>query len=137
MKLARDEIFYINELYSVSGAHAKDCLIGNDVISFLVGKKDVGKAIGKNAVNIKKLSNRTKKHIEILEHSNDVAAFLKKALYKVKAESISKILENGKTTFVVSLDSENRRKLMGSAGRLKRLKEIAKRNYKVDDIKIR
>jgi len=137
MKLNSDEIFYINALHRISGAHAKDCLIKNGVISFLVKKKDVGKAIGKNAVNIKNLSKKTKKHIEILEYFDDVVPFIKKSFYKIKTQGIAKAEDNGKKTVVVSLDSENRKKLLGNIGRLKRIKELAKRHYKVDDIKIR
>lgn len=137
MKLTSDEIFFINELYRISGAHAKDCLIKESVVSFLVKKKDVGKAIGKNASNIKSLAFKTKKRIEIMEYANDVIPFLKKSFYKIKTKDISKAESNGKTTVLVSLDSENKRKLLSNTGRLKRIKEFAERNYKVDDIKIR
>jgi len=137
MKLTSDEIFFINMLYSISGAQARDCLIGDNVVSFLVRKKDVGKAIGKKAENIKKLSKKTKKHIEIMEHCSDVIPFLRKAFYKIKTQRISKTENDGKTIVTVSLDSENRKKMLNNIGRIKRIKEFAKRNYKVDDIKIK
>lgn len=137
MKLTSDEIFFINTLYKIAAVHAKDCLITDDVISFLVKKEDVGKAIGKNASNIKELCKKTKKRIEILEYSTSPVNFLKKALYKIKPKDISEAVEDGRKKIFVSLDSENRKKMLGSLGRLKRIKEIAKRNYKVDDIRIR
>lgn len=137
MKLGSDEIFYINELHRISGATARDCLISEKAITFLVKKKDFGKAIGKNAVNIKDLAKKTKKHIEILEYGESIVQFVKKSFYNVKTTGIAEAEKNGGKIVVVSLDAENRKKLAGNMGRLKRIKELAKRHYKVDDIIIR
>ena len=137
MKLTSDEIFFISTLHKISSVHAKDCLITEEVVSFLVKKEDVGKAIGKNASNIKELSQKTKKRIEILEYNSSPVSFLKKSLYKIKPKEISEEEEEGKKKIFVSLDSENKKKMLSNLGRLRRIKELAKRNYKVDDIKIR
>ena len=137
MKLTSDEIFFINTLESVSSVQALDCLITKNVISFLVRKKDVGTAIGKNAANIKALGKKTRKYIEILEQCKEPESFVRKALYKIRAKSVNGAEENGKKIIVVTLDSENKKKLLNNVGRLKRVRALAERNYKVDDIKIR
>jgi N utilization substance protein A len=137
MKLTSDEIFFLNELHNISSVHAKDCLISNDVVSFIVKRDDLGKAIGKNAQNIKTMTQKTKKRIEILEYCDKVSPFVEKSLYKVKPDTITEIEEEGKRKVLIHLNSENRKKMMNNLGRLKRIKELAKRNYKVDDIKIK
>ena len=137
MKLTGDEISLINSLNNLSAVQAKDCLITDNVICFLVDKKDVGRAVGKSGNNIRELGSKTKKRIEIMEFHPNIGLFVKSSLPKIKVRDVSTEEVDGKKIVFVSLDSENRRKILGSMGRLKRIKELAKRNYKVDDIRIK
>ena len=136
MRLTSDEIFYLNELNSASGANARDCVIEGNVITFLVRKKELGKAIGKDAEAVKKLRLKLKLNVELLEYAEDEKEFIKKALYDVKIKEIKFVERNGKKIANVSLESGERRKILGQTGRLKRIKALARRNYKVEDIKI-
>ena len=136
MRLTSDEIFYLNELNSASGANARDCVIEGNVITFLVRKRELGKAIGKDAEAVKKLRLKLKLNVELLEYAEDKKEFIKKALYDVKIKEIKFVERNGKKIANVSLESGERRKILGQTGRLKRIKALARRNYKVEDIKI-
>jgi len=137
LKISHEEILCRNALAQVSGVSAKDCLIGEKVISFLVQDKDVGKAIGKNASNLKKLRQNIKKQIEVYEYCKSFEKFIKKALYNIKFEEINVKETNGKKEVLISLDSENRRKFLNSSARFRRVKEFAKRDYGVENLKIR
>jgi len=134
MRLTSDEIFYLNELNSASGANARDCVIEGNVITFR--KRELGKAIGKDAEAVKKLRLKLKLNVELLEYADDEKEFIKKALYDVKIKEIKFVERNGKKIANVSLESGERRKILGQTGRLKRIKALAQRNYKVEDIKI-
>ena len=136
MRLTSDEIFYLNELNNASGANARDCVIEGNVITFLVRKKELGKAIGKDAEAVKKLRLKLKLNVELLEYVGEGKEFIKKALYDVKIKEIKFVERNGKKIANVSLESGERRKILGQTGRLKRIKALARRNYKVEDIKI-
>ena len=136
MRLTSDEIFYLNELNSASGANARDCVIEGNVITFLVKKRELGKAIGKDAAAVKKLRLKLKLNVELLEYAEGGKEFIKKALYDVKIKKINFVERNGKKIANVSLESGERRKILGQTGRLKRIKALAQRNYKVEDIKI-
>ncbi len=136
MRLTSDEIFYLNELNSASGANARDCVIGGNVITFLVKKKELGKAIGKDAVAVKKLRLKLKLNVELLEYTEEGKEFIKKALYDIKIKEIKFVEKNGKKIANVMLESGERRKILSQTGRLKRIKALARRNYKVEDIKI-
>ncbi len=136
MRLTSDEIFYLNELNSASGANARDCVIEGNVITFLIRKRELGKAIGKDAEAVKKLRLKLKLNVELLEYADDEKEFIKKALYDVKIKEIKFVERNGKKIANVSLESGERRKILGQTGRLKRIKALAQRNYKVEDIKI-
>ena len=136
MRLTSDEIFYLNELNSASGANARDCVIEGNVITFLVRKKELGKAIGKDAEAVKKLRLKLKLNVELLEYAEEGKEIIKKALYDVKIKEIKFVERNDKKIANVSLESGERRKILGQTGRLKRIKALARRNYKVEDIKI-
>ena len=136
MRLTSDEIFYLNELNSASGANARDCVIEGNVITFLVKKRELGKAIGKDAEAVKKLRLKLKLNVELLEYAEEGKDFIKKALYDVNIKEIRFAERNGKKIANVLLESGERRKILGQTGRLKRIKALARRNYKVEDIKI-
>ncbi|MAG22017.1 MAG: NusA-like transcription termination signal-binding factor [Candidatus Diapherotrites archaeon] len=137
MKLGSDEIFYINVFDSISGAVAKDVIVQGNSVVFLVKKGDVGKAVGKNACNVNTLRKKFGKNIEILEQGDNPEEFVKKALYTVKIKSVE-IVENEdrKNGFVV-LDAGEKRKLLSNLGRFKRIKEIAKRNYGLHELRLK
>jgi len=137
MKLGSDEIFYINTFSSISGVMPKDVLVQGNSIVFLVKKGDAGKAIGKAAGNVKVLSKKLKKNVEIVEHREKLGEFLKKALYSVNVKGIKFSENDGKKTAFVVLEGVEKRKLLNSMGRFKRIKEMAKRNYGVDEVRIR
>ena len=135
MKLSQEEILFISALEKVSGVHARDCKQNNGMISFAVKTEDVGRAIGKKAVNAKKLQNALKKRIEIMELSKKPEGFVSKAM-DIKVEESKEQKVEGKKVLILSLDSINRRKLLNNGGKLKRVKMFAERNYGVE-VKIR
>lgn len=136
MRLTSDEIFYLNALNSVSGANARDCVVQGKSIAFLLRKKELGKAIGKDASSVKKLRQKLKLNVELLEYAEKAEEFIKKALYNVKIKEVQVSEKNGKNVATVSLEPGEKRALLNGMARLKRVKALAKRNYNVDDIKI-
>lgn len=137
MKISMDDIHYLNALANISGVNAKDCIVSDNVVSYLVKGSEIGKAIGKDALNVKTLSGRMKKKIEILEYSNDVNLFLAKALYNVELKKTETIDFDGKKILNATVDAEAKSKILSNTSRLRRVKELAKRNYGIDDIRIR
>ena len=137
MRLTSEDIFYLNALNSASGANARDCVVQGNVIAFLVKKADLGRAIGKNASAVKNLRKVLKRNVEIFEHCDDAVGFIKSALYDAKVNNVEIVERNGKKQAIVSVDPENKRKLLNSLPRIKRIKALLKRNYKVEDLKIR
>lgn len=123
MKLSMDEIRLMNALEKISGANAKDCMVSENMVSFLVNEKEVGKAIGKKASNVKTLEEKLKKRVEIIGFQENPEELVKKAL-EIEFNGAKK--DSGK--MIVRLDSTNKRKLMKKNAKLKRVKEFVKRN---------
>ncbi len=135
MKIGAEEIRCLRAFETISGVNPKDVIRGEKSITFLIRKKDMGQAIGKKGETIRKARERMGKNIELMEYSEDPELFIKKALYKLKFEDIE-IRSGDRKTMELELDFENKKKLMNSLGKLKKLKEIAKREYGISDIKI-
>jgi len=136
MRLTSDDIFYLNALNTASGANARDCIVQGKVITFLIKKKELGKAIGKDAQAVKKLGEKLRLHVELLEYTENVEGFIKKALYNVKVKEVKVSEKEGKNFVTVALEPGEKRKMMTNMSRVKRIKALAKRNYSIEDIRI-
>ncbi len=137
MKLGSEEIFYINAFNKISGADAKDVIVHDNSIIFLVKSSDVGRAIGKDACNVKALRNKLKKNVEIFGHCEKFGEFVKKAFRKAKVKSVEVTEKDGRKRAVVLLEEGERAALFGNMGKIKKIKEIAKRNYGIGEVRIR
>lgn len=133
MKLERDEIFFINALDSDTGVIAKDCLIGPKIVTFLVKDSDMGKAIGTNGQKIKRLSRKFGRKIELLAFFEDVGEFFRKAMPETEFNEIKK----KDNSLILRVNSTEKRKIMQEAGKFKRIKRIAERNYNIESIKLK
>ncbi len=133
MKLSRDEIFYIKEFSAVSGVMPKDCIVDENTIAFVVKEQSMGKAIGKKGVNIKRLSSKLKKKVEVFSLGKDEEEFIKKALPH------NDLIEAKKENDILTLrmDSTAKREVLSNRRKFNRIKKIAERNYNIHDIKLR
>ena len=124
MKLSMDEIHLMNALSQVAKVSAKDCLVDGNTVSFLVKEEDVGKAIGKKAGNVRALQEKLNKRIEIIGWQEEPAKAISKAL---GIEVLS--VKDGGDRLILGLDSLNRKKAMASGPKMKRVRELVRRNY--------
>ncbi len=85
MRIGTQEIQYLNAFQNISNATAKDCLVQENQVVFLVKEGQMGLAIGKNGATIKKLELALKKKIELFEHKKDAATFVQNAFPKTKS----------------------------------------------------
>ena len=122
-----DDILLMNAMSKVSGVDAKDCMENNGMVSYLVKGNEVGKAIGKGALNVKKLEHSLKKKIEILGFYEKPEEMVTKT-FDVTAEEVNK--KKGK--LIVKLSAMNKKKVFSASGRFRRIKELMKRNCDLD-----
>jgi N utilization substance protein A len=133
MKLEMEEIFFINALDSETGVIAKDCIIGQGMVTFLVKNDDMGKAIGPNGVKIKSLSKKLGRKVELLAFFEKPEEFFRKAFPETEFGEIRKEQD----LLVLKLNSMEKRNIMQDAGKFKRIKKIAERNYSINNIKMK
>lgn len=136
MRLEQQEIAYINVFQTVSKTLAKDCIYSDTMVSFIVPKGQMGLAIGKQGANINALRKILNKNIELFEYQKNAEGFVKNAFPDASFSGIQTEEVDGKKIMVISADGENKRKILQNGAKIKRLKELAKRNYDIDDIRI-
>ena len=118
---------------AVTGARVKDC-IANDKIVFIIEEGGMGKAIGKNGANIKRVENMLKKKIRLVEFSNEVLRFVRNTIYPVEITDVKE--EDGIVT-IYGKDTGTRAMLIGRERQnINAIKDIVKRYFNVKEIKV-
>ncbi len=133
MKLSQEEIFYIKEFSAATGIMPRDCIIDGDTIAFVVKEDVMGRAIGKKGGNIKRLSSKLRKKVEVLSFTEGAGEFIKKAFPQKEFIEVKK--EQG--TLNLRLDSTSKREILSNRRKFNRIKKIAERNYNIQEIKLR
>ncbi|MBU2633805.1 MAG: NusA-like transcription termination signal-binding factor [Nanoarchaeota archaeon] len=88
-KIDQDTIQNINLFEQVTKAKVKNYFSNNDVLNFIVEHTEMGKAIGKNASNIKRLTSLFKKKIRVIEFNKNPINFIKNLIYPLKPQEIN------------------------------------------------
>jgi N utilization substance protein A len=137
VKLTTEGIRYIALFESLTGAIARDCYVDdeNDRVIFVVKKGDMGLAIGKNGNNINRVKRSIGKHIEIVEHSDEVDEFVANALQPVFVKKVQVIVKENRKLAYVEVMSKDRGIAIGKNGRnIQKAKVLAQRHYGLEDV---
>ncbi len=132
-----EQIQMMNTLDFIARVPAKDCIVAGNKVVFLVPEEAIKKAIGKKGAKVKELQEKIRKKVEIFEYTNEPKNFLQKAFSKAKIQSIEIKEINGKKIVFVKPDKEGKEIILRNLGRLKSVKELAKRNYGIEEIRVR
>ena len=116
----------------------KDCILDdeNAKVTFVVKNGDMGLAIGKGGSTVTKVKKAVGRGVEIIEHNEDPAQFIKNVLSPAELKSI-KIVEksNDEKIAIVNTDSSNKRIAIGKNGiNIERAKLLAKRHHDINNI---
>lgn len=135
--LTYDDIQLINVLEKRTGARAKDVVICDNEVIFVVENGDLGKAIGKQGVNVSRLKKALGKKIEVVETAPNIKEFLKHIFYPVNVKSVNETIVGEKKLASVLVDPKNKGLAIGKGGeKIKKARLLAKRLFEVDDVKI-
>ncbi|MGB8311112.1 MAG: NusA-like transcription termination signal-binding factor [Halobacteriota archaeon] len=137
VKLTTEGIRYIALFESLTGAIARDCIVDeeNDRIIFVVKNGDMGLAIGKNGNNINRVKKSIGKHIEIVEHSDDLNEFIANALQPVAVKKVQIVSKDYKRLAYVEVMSKDKGLAIGKNGRnIQKAKVLAQRHYGLEDV---
>jgi transcription termination/antitermination protein NusA len=112
----------------------KDCVMTDALALFIVQPGNIGKAIGKNAVNIKKLTASLNRKIKIVEFNPQVEQFIANYIYPLKVAEIT--LSDG-IVLIKDEDMKTKGLIIGrNAANLRHLESIVQRYFDIKEIKV-
>ena len=135
--LSQEEMRYITLAEDTTGAPIVDCIEMDDRITYIVEKGKLGKAIGKNARNIKRLENMLKKEVKFVEYDTEIKQFVGNLFKPFKLEEIVVTDSEDGPSVNVTITQEDKGKAIGKSGRnINILREIAKRHHDIVHLKV-
>jgi len=133
IKYNLDVMRYMSLFESLTGAKVKDCIV-NDKVLFIIHENEMGKAIGKQGSNIKRVENTLKKKIKLVEFNNDVSQFVQNLISPLKAKEIK---EEDMIVTIYGNDTKTKGILIGRDRRnINSTNDIVKRYFKVEEVKV-
>ena len=116
----------------VTGARLKD-FVPSDMI-FIIEAGDMGRAIGKNASNVKRVEMLLKKPISLIEFSDNISQFIKNLVHPADVLSVEN--EEGNIT-IRPRDARSKGMIFGrDRSKLTLIKEVLKRHFAVKDVRV-
>ncbi len=122
------EAFGLSSLMEkIARVRVKDCFKDEEIIYFVVAPGELGKAIGKGAVNIKRVQEELGKRIKVVEYNDDMVTFIKNIIYPAKVEEI---VEENNVIFIKDSSKKTKSLLIGRGGKnLKLINRAVKRFF--------
>ena len=133
IRYSADIMQYISIFESLTAAKVRDCIV-NEQMLFIINENDMGKAIGKQGSNVKRIENMMKKKIRLVEFNDNIAQFVQNLIYPIKAKEIKE--ENG----IVSIycdDVKSKGMLIGrDRHNINFVNDVVKRHFGINEIKV-
>ncbi len=130
MELNERSLSFFSLFESLTGVMPKDFSEVGDMLVFVVEPDKMGKAIGKNGVNINKLKARFKKKVFVVSDADEPEDFIKNFFSNISVLGIEERTVMGERSFLVYVDEQARGLAVGRDGeRIKALKDFLKRKF--------
>ncbi len=135
IKLSTEGLRYITLFEDLTKATVKDCIIDEGRIIYVIKEGDMGAAIGRNGDHINRVKKAVDKHIDLVEYSDEPAAFIKNAFSPVMVRSINIVDRNNKRLAYVEVSNKDKGLAIGRNGKnIEKVKLVAKRHHDIDDV---
>ncbi|KAA0005821.1 MAG: NusA-like transcription termination signal-binding factor [Thermoplasmata archaeon] len=135
IKISQQEMHYMAIAEGLTRAPIIDCIERDNRITFIVAKGKLGKAVGKEASNIKKLEKFFKKEVRFVEYDEDKKQFVINLFKPFKVDRV--VIDEEKNKVSVVVNERDKGKAIGKEGRnIKILREIAKRQHGINELKV-
>ncbi|MBI2138005.1 NusA-like transcription termination signal-binding factor [Candidatus Woesearchaeota archaeon] len=134
LKYDQSALTIMNLFESMTGALLKDCIVGPELLTFIVEENEIGKAIGRQGMNVRKLEHALNKKVRMVAFNPEIARFVQNLIRPLEAEDI--IMENGILT-ISGGDTQTKGLLIGRDRRnINNLKDIVSRYFEIEEVKV-
>ena len=137
IKLDADTLRIFAMFEGMTHASLKDVIDEDDRIIFVVDEGQVGRAVGKGAVNLKRLRETLGKEVVLVGFSGEREQFLKNIFHRFKVEGVEWEDRNGDIIAHVTIPAEEKGKAIGKGGRnILLARMLMKRHHSVADVSL-
>jgi len=137
LRLDGEALQYILLFEATTGIEAKDCVVYEDTVIFIIPEGKIGRAMGRKGEKIKKLKIKIGRSIRIIEFSPNPEQFLLNFFKPYGARRAKIEQQGGKVFAVVEVPVGNKAKAIGlGAKNIKIARYVFNRYYKLDGIYI-
>ena len=124
---------YINLLDKITHVKTSKCFVHNGSIFFAVDKRDVSRAIGPSAMNVRKMQEKTGKKVRIIEQADgigNVKSFIEDIIAPVRIKAVE-VKDN--SVMITAGSSQTKASLIGrNRKREEELKQIIQDFFNLD-----
>jgi len=132
IKFKTESLRAITAFQNVTGVDAKDCIITDSSVFFMVEPGKLGRAIGKGGNSVKELRRVFQKPVKIFEYSSTPEGMIKNMIPGANN------IEAGEDGIKVSIPVEKRSEVIGRGGRnIKAIKEFLLRHFRIEKLILR
>ena len=130
MELTGDDLSMFSNFEKITHVMPSDYLMTESSIIFLVSQDQLGKAIGKQASNIKKLAVVFRKRVIIVADSDDPEGFVRSFFGNIAIHDIEIRDVMGEKNIMLTIDEKDRGIAIGRDGeRIKAAKSFLKKKF--------
>jgi N utilization substance protein A len=135
LRLTEEEMRYMSLFERMTDAVVRDCIGHAGTVVFVVDSGEMGKAIGKGGANIDRVRRSIDKDVEVVEFSEDEAAFVANAFQPAAIDGVEVVEDDGGKVAYVDVEDSDKGLAIGKDGEnIAKAKELARRHYEFDDI---
>jgi len=135
IKLGEDELWCMSTFHRLTGVVAKDCMVTEGSVVFIVPEESMGLAIGRKGSRIRQARRLFGKDVMVVGYSQDPVKFIRNLMYPIRAIGVDIQNRKDKKVARVSVGSRDRAAAIGPRGKnISRVKEIARRHHDIDDV---
>jgi len=116
IKLDQEAMGYSLVMEQLTHVHVKDCFREEDMVYFVVATGELGRAVGKGGVVIKRVQEQLGKKVRVIEYRDNPVDFVKNVIYPLTAQEVIEeeskiIIRDGSTKTKSLLIGRNARNL--------------------------
>ena len=132
VKLETQSIRSIAAFENITQVHAKDCLLTDDCVYFMVDPEKVGLVIGRNGAVIRELRRVFGKTVKVLGYFDNPEAFIRNTFPNVKS------IDMNSGGITITLPEEDKVAAIGKNGRnIKAVREMMDRHFSVKSLRVK
>ena len=127
---------YMGLFDEVAGVSARDCLVEDDRIVFLVPADEMADAIGPDGRTVREVEERIGRSVELVEDADTAEAFVASALAPAAVRHVTISEQNDRVAYA-EVPEDDRGVAIGRNGRtIEAARTLARRHHDIDDVEL-